>query len=585
MNARLKKFLSCYKPYLGMLAVDMVCAFAISAITLALPLCVRHITRNLLGSDSPNLLIDIAAIAALMLALVALHTLCNLFVDYQGHMMGALMENDMRRELLGHYQKMSFSFFDEQKTGQLMSRITHDLFWLSEFYHHGPEDLAIGLLKLGGVFLITLSINLELSLILFLSFPLMLVYALHFNRKMNIALRESKQRISEINAQVEDTLSGIRVVQSFANEDIEQAKFDATNDRFIESRRQDYKSSAFFSGGMAAFTQLITIIVIVFGGTAIARSTLDLPDLITFLLYVGVLIEPIQRLVNFARLYQEGITSFHRFMDMLELTPAIQTPDNGLRLERAAGQLELRDVSFSYQVGQRHIFKNLSLNIKAGEYLALVGVSGAGKTTLSSLIPRFYEVTAGQIRLDGIDIRAVDLRSLRRNIGVVDQDVYLFAGTAADNIRYGKPDASLSEIRQAAEKANAHDFIVKLPQGYQTDIGQRGIRLSAGQRQRLSIARVFLKDPPIIILDEATSALDSQSEGAVQESLERLIDNRTTLVIAHRLSTIRNADRILVLTEDGISEQGTHSELISRGGMYASLYYRQHSAWRDFVID
>ncbi len=575
MNARSKKFLSYYKPYLAWLLVDMVCAFMMSAITLILPLCIRHLTKNLLPSDSPSLLADIALIAAVMLALVMVHTLCNLFVDYQGHMMGAMMESDMRRELFAHYQKLSFSFFDEQKIGQLMSRITNDLFWLSEFYHHGPEDLAIGILKLGGVFLITLSINAELSLILLLSLPLMTAYGLHFNRKMNIALRESKERIGDINAQVEDTLAGIRVVQAFANEDIEQAKFERENARFIESRRHDYKSSAFFSGGMIAFTQVITILVIIVGGIGIVRNSLDLSDLITFLLYVGVLIEPIQRLVNFSRLYQEGITGFHRFMDMMELKPDIQSASSGIVLEQAAGGLELRHVSFRYRDDYACVLKNLSLDIQVGEYLALVGVSGIGKTTLSALIPRFYEVSGGQIRLDGIDIRTIDLHSLRRSIGVVDQDVYLFAATVADNIRYGKPDASQAEIQAAAKKANAHDFIMKLPQGYQTDIGQRGIKLSGGQKQRLSIARVFLKNPPIIILDEATSALDSESESAVQESLERLINNRTTLVIAHRLSTIRKADRILVLTEDGIGEQGTHDELIARGGFYASLYHRQ----------
>ena len=577
-NSRGKKFLLYYKPYLGWLLADMACAFMMSGVALALPLCIRHITKNLLASDSPGLLADIAAMATLMLVLVMAHTLCNLFVDYQGHMMGAMMESDMRRELFGHYQKMPFSFFDEQKTGQLMSRITNDLFWLSEFYHHGPEDLAIGILKLGGVFLITFSINVELSLILFFFMPLMFAYALHFNRQMNIALRESKERIGDINAQVEDTLAGIRVVQSFANEAVEQAKFERENARFVESRRRDYKSSAFFSGGMIAFAQLITIFVIIFGGIAIASGSLDLSDLITFLLYVGVLVEPIQRLVNFARLYQEGITGFHRFMDMIELTPDIQNADSALVLGQATGQLELRGVRFGYRADYGDVFKNLSLDIKAGEYLALVGASGVGKTTLSSLIPRFYDVSAGQIRFDGIDIRMIDLHSLRRNIGVVDQDVYLFAATAADNIRYGKPDASQSEIEEAARKANAHNFIMELPQGYQTDIGQRGVRLSAGQKQRLCIARVFLKNPPMIILDEATSALDSESEAAVQESLERLIANRTTLVIAHRLSTIRNADRILVLTAAGIDEQGTHGELMSRGGIYASLYHRQHSA-------
>ena len=570
LNARGRKFLSYYRPYLAWLAVDLACAFVISAIALALPLCVRHLTKNLLDSGSPAVFADIALLAALMLGLVALHTLCNLFVDYQGHMMGAMMESDMRRELFAHYQKLPFSFYDEHQTGQLMSRITNDLFWLSEFYHHGPEDLAIGVLKLGGVFLITMSIHVELSLILLVFLPVMVIYAFHYNRKMNRALQRSKERIADINAQVEDTLSGIRVVQSFANEAIEQAKFDRENARFVESRRADYRSSAAFYGGMIGFTQLITIATVIFGGIGILQASLDLPDLIAFLLYVGILIEPVQHLVNFARLYQEGITGFQRFMDIMDIEPAIQNAGRALEI-RAAGELELRDVSFGYQPEYGLVFENLSLHIRQGEYLALVGVSGVGKTTLGSLIARFYEVSGGQIRLDGVDIREIELGSLRRSIGLVEQDVYLFAGSVAENIAYGCPASSRAEIIAAAQNANAHDFIMRLPQGYATHIGQRGVKLSSGQKQRLCIARVFLKNPPILILDEATSALDNASEAAVQASLARLIDSRTTLVIAHRLSTIRHADRILVLTDSGIGEAGTHSELMAKNGIYAQL--------------
>ncbi len=575
MKPRMAKFLSFYRPYLGLLALDLVCAFVISAITLVLPLCVRHITQNLLAAGTPNQIRDIVVMAAIMLALVALHSLCNLFVDYQGHVMGARMESDMRRELFAHFQRLPFSFYDEQKTGQLMSRITNDLFALSELYHHGPEDLAIGIVKFSGVFLITLSINPTLSVIVCLFLPLMLVYALHFNRKMNRALLLSKQRVAEINAQIEDSLAGIRVVQSFANEALEQAKFDAANARFVESRRREYKSEALFYGGMDAFTQLMTIVVVVFGALAIVGAALDLSDLITFLLYVGILIEPIQRLVNFSRWYQEGITGFHRFMDMIELAPAIAEPDSALASERVRGQLALEKVNFSYSHKYGKIFRDLSLSIAEGEYVALVGASGIGKTTLGVLIPRFYDVSSGRICLDGVDIRAYSLASLRRNIGTVDQDVYLFAATVAENIRYGRPQASEAEIIAAAKKANAHDFILALPQGCDTEIGQRGIKLSAGQRQRLSIARVFLKDPPLIILDEATSALDNESERVVQQSLERLIADRTTLVIAHRLSTIRNADRILVLAETGIAEQGSHEQLLAQDGLYASLYKLQ----------
>lgn len=575
MPPRLAKFLSFYRPYVGLLAVDLVCAFIVSAITLILPLCVRHITQNLLDPGASNPAVDIAVMAAIMLALVAAHTLCNLFVDYQGHMMGAMMESDMRRELFAHFQKLSFSFYDDQKTGQLMSRITNDLFALSELYHHGPEDLFIGIVKFTGVFIITLSINPALSLIVCAFLPLMFIFSLHFNRKMNRALRLSKERIAEVNAQIEDSLAGIRVVQSFANEELEQAKFDRANARFVESRRLEHKSEGIFYGGMGAFTQLMTAVVVVFGALAITQASLDLSDLITFLLYVGILIEPIQRLVNFARWYQEGITGFHRFMDMIELPPAIRDCDQPLAPDRVRGRLDLQQVSFRYKTEFGDVFRNLSLRIAEGEYVALVGSSGVGKTTLGSLIPRFYEVSGGHICLDGVDIRELSLASLRRNIGTVDQDVYLFAATVAENIRYGDPGASDDQVVAAAKHANAHDFIMALPQGYDTEIGQRGIKLSAGQRQRLSIARVFLKDPPLLILDEATSALDSESERVVQQSLERLIENRTTLVIAHRLSTIRNADRILVLTPAGICEQGSHEELLGANGVYARLHSLQ----------
>jgi ATP-binding cassette subfamily B protein len=575
VNSRVKKFLSYYQPYRRLFFADMACAFIVSVTTLLLPLCTSYITKNLLQGNPPNALNQIYLVGVLMLALVIVHTLCETFVDYQGHMMGTLMESDIRGDLFEHYQKLSFSFYDERRTGQLMSRITHDLFALSELYHHGPEDLAIALLKLIGVLIILLAINLQLTLIIIACLPFMLVYAFYFNRRMNRALQISDDRIADINAQVEDTLSGIRVVKSFTNEAIEQRKFAHENARFVDSRRDGYRSEAYFYGGMNAFTQLITIGFVVFGGVAIAHATLDLSDLLTYLLCVGILIEPIQRLVNFARVYQEGITGFNRFMDILEIQPDIQDAPDAIELTDVQGNVEFRGVSFKYQEGYNDVVRNISLDIKAGEYVALVGASGVGKTTLCSLIPRFYEVSAGEILLDGVNIKHIRLRSLRQNIGVVQQDVYLFAGTVADNIRYGKLDASREEIVEAAKQANAHEFIMALPEGYETDIGQRGVKLSGGQKQRLSIARVFLKNPPVIIFDEATSALDNESEKAVQESLEKLSDNRTTLVIAHRLSTVRNAQRIVVLTDNGIDEQGTHDELIASEGTYASLYNMQ----------
>ncbi len=575
MHSRIRKFLSYYKPYLGLLFADMVCAFIVSVVTLILPLCTRYITKNVLEANAPNALNQIYGIGAFMLALVVVYTVCNVFVDYRGHMMGAMMESDMRRELFEHYQNLSFGFYDEQKTGQLMTRLTNDLFGLSELYHHGPEDLAIAFLKFFGAFIILMSINVQFTLMIFFFIPIMGAYAFYFNKRMNIALRRSKDIIGDINAQVEDTLAGIRVVKSFTNEAVEKKKFAYENKRFVDSRREGHKSEAYFSNGLIAFTQLITIAVVIFGGAAIVRDALDLSDLLTYLLYIGILIEPIQRLLNFARLYQEGVTGFSRFMDVLEIALDIQDSAQAIDVTHVQGNIAFRDVRFRYKEDYAYVLKNISLEIKAGEYVALVGSSGVGKTTLCSLIPRFYDINEGAILLDGKPIKDISLCSLRGNIGVVQQDVYLFAGTVADNIRYGKLDASQEEIVAAAKKANAHDFIMALPEGYATDIGQRGVKLSGGQKQRLSIARVFLKNPPIIIFDEATSALDNESEKAVQESLEALTNNRTTLVIAHRLSTVRNAQRIIVLTEDGIDEQGTHEALIVSGGIYANLYNTQ----------
>ncbi len=518
-RSRGKKFLSYYKPYLGLFFADMACALIVSTTTLLLPLCARYITKNILEGNMPQDLNQIYLMGALMVALVGVHTLCTMFIDFQGHMMGARMESDMRSELFEQYQKLSFRFYDEQRTGQLMTRLTNDTFAMSELYHHGPEDIVVTSLTVTGAFIILLKVNVALTLLVFLFVPIMAVHALYFNKKMNRALRSSKDRIGDINA--------------------------------------------------------ITIAVIIFGGVAIVHASLDVADLLTYLLCVGILIDPIQKLVNFGRLYQEGITGFHRFMDMMEVAPDLQDAADAIDLTQVRGKVEFKDVSFRYKEDHNYVVKNLSLEIKAGEYVALVGSSGVGKTTLCSLIPRFYEVTAGNILLDGQDIREVTLRSLRRNIGIVQQDVYLFAGTVTDNIRYGKLDASKQEIINAAKQAHAHDFIMALPDGYDTDIGQRGVRLSGGQKQRLSIARVFLKNPPVIIFDEATSALDNESEKAVQDSLEKLADNRTTLVIAHRLSTIRNAQRIAVLSDTGIGEQGTHAELIVLNGVYANLYNMQ----------
>ncbi|MFN8419976.1 MAG: ABC transporter ATP-binding protein [Anaerolineae bacterium] len=575
MNSRSRKFISYYKPYLRLFVADMACAFIVSGVALLLPLCTGYITRNVLAENNPDAFNQIIVMGGIMLALVILHTICNLFVDYQGHMMGTLMESEMRRELLDHYQKLSFSFYDDNRTGQLMTRLTNDLFSLSEFYHHGPEDLAIAILKLIGAFVIMFHLNANITLLILAFLPLVIGYAFYFNRRMNIALLAMHERIGDINAQVEDTLAGIRVVKSFTNEQIEQRKFEHENARFVASRRDGYRSEGYFYTGMGLFVQLITLAVIVFGGIAILNRSLDLPDLLTYLLCVGILAEPIQRLVNFARLYQEGTTGFNRFMDIMEIAPDIQDAPQAVEVTTVRGNVQFKEVSFKYREEANFVVKHISPDVKAGEYVALVGSSGVGKTTLCSLIPRFYEVSEGCILIDGKNIKDVTLRSLRRNIGIVQQDVYLFAGTVAENIGYGKPDASDQEVIAAAKQANAHDFIMALPQGYDTDIGQRGVKLSGGQKQRLSIARVFLKNPPILIFDEATSSLDNESERAVRESLEALTNNRTTFVIAHRLSTVRHAQRIIVLTDQGIEEQGTHDELIARGGTYANLYNLQ----------
>lgn len=573
LNTRLKKFLSYYRPYLGLLLADLTCAFVVSAITLILPLCTRHITKNILNGINASTINQIYFMGIVMLALVAIHTICNMFICYQGHMMGAKMESDMRMELFEHYHKLSFSFYDEQKTGQLMTRITNDLLSLTELFHHGPEDIIISLVKVIGTFIILMCIDTKLTFFVFLFLPLMGIYAFYFNQKMNRALRASKDRIGDINAQVEDTLSGIRVVKSFTNEEIETKKFSYENGRFVQSRKEGYKSETFFHEGLLALTQLITIAVIIFGGVNIAHASLDFADLLTYILFVGILIEPIQRLVNFATLYQEGITAFDRFMEMLEVKPDIQDSPKENHLSIIQGHIEFRNVSFSYKKDHNYVLKNLSLHIREKEFVALVGHSGVGKTTLCSLIPRFYDVSDGEIRLDDQPIKEISLSSLRKSIGIVQQDVYLFAGTIWDNICYGKINAHKEEIIEAAKKANAHDFIMRLPDGYNTNIGQRGVKLSGGQKQRLSIARVFLKDPPIIIFDEATSSLDNESEKQIQDSLEKLSHNRTTIVIAHRLSTIRKAKRIIVLGDNGIiNEEGTHDELITLNGSYANLY-------------
>lgn len=570
-----KKFFSYYKPYKKLFAADMFFACLAAAITLIIPLIIRYITNDVIYRSSDESLHTIFILSGVMLILIFIEFFSNFFITNYGHMMGAKMEYDMRNEIFGHYQKLSFSFFDNQKVGQLMSRVTNDLFEISELFHHGPEDLVISIIKLIGSFIILLTINWRLALTAFAIVPVMLIYAFYFNVQMKRIFLKNRARIADINAQIEDNLSGIRVVKSFANEEIEMDKFRAGNNNFLESKKENYKYMGLYHSGLTAFTTLITVIVIASGAIFITKSIISITDLITFLLYINNFTEPIKKLINFTEQFQNGVSGYTRFLEMLSINPDIVDKPDARELINAKGDILFKNVSFHYEDHTEMVLSNLNLHVRPGEYVALVGTSGVGKSTLCSLIPRFYEVSDGQILIDGTDIRNFTLKSLRNNIGIVQQDVYLFTGSVMDNIRYGRPDATEAEIVAAAQNANAHDFIMSLPDGYDTYIGQRGIKLSGGQKQRLSIARVFLKNPPILIFDEATSALDNESEKVVQESLEKLARNRTTFVIAHRLSTIRNAEKILVLTEDGIAESGSHEQLLNKGGIYADLYNLQ----------
>ena len=568
----IKKFIHYYGPYKAVFFIDLICAAVISLVDLAYPQILRTMTKTLFTQDKDIILHALPVIAASLFVMYIVQSLCKYYVTYQGHMMGAKMERDMRRELFDHYQELSFSYYSRNNSGQMMSKLVSDLFDISEFAHHGPENLFISLVKIVGAFIFLFFINKKLALPLILLVIVMFVFSFRQNAKMQETFMENRRKIGDVNASLQDTLSGIRVVQSFANEDIERAKFKKSNEAFLVSKRDNYHCMGSFMSSNLFFQGMMYLVTLVYGGYLIAQGEMQTADLAMYALYIGIFISPIQILVELVEMMQKGLSGFRRFLDVMETESEIRDADNAAELTDVKGHVRYDHVSFHYSDDETPVLSDISIDIPAGKSIALVGPSGSGKTTICSLLPRFYDVTGGSITVDGKDIRGLTLKSLRSQIGMVQQDVYLFDGTIKDNIAYGKPGASDEEIIKAAKCASIHDFIMELPDGYDTYVGERGTRLSGGQKQRISIARVFLKNPPILILDEATSALDNESERWIQKSLEELSKNRTTITIAHRLSTIRDADEIIVITEDGIAERGTHAELLVKNGLYAAYY-------------
>ena len=568
----IKKFIHYYGPYKAVFFIDLICAAVISLVDLAYPQILRTMTKTLFTQDKDIILHALPVIAASLFVMYIVQSLCKYYVTCQGHMMGAKMERDMRRELFDHYQELSFSYYSRNNSGQMMSKLVSDLFDISEFAHHGPENLFISLVKIVGAFIFLFFINKKLALPLILLVIVMFVFSFRQNAKMQETFMENRRKIGDVNASLQDTLSGIRVVQSFANEDIERAKFKKSNEAFLVSKRDNYHCMGSFMSSNLFFQGMMYLVTLVYGGYLIAQGEMQTADLAMYALYIGIFISPIQILVELVEMMQKGLSGFRRFLDVMETESEIKNADNAAELTDVKGHVRYDHVSFHYSDDETPVLSDISIDIPAGKSIALVGPSGSGKTTICSLLPRFYDVTGGSITVDGKDIRGLTLKSLRSQIGMVQQDVYLFDGTIKDNIAYGKPGASDEEIIKAAKCASIHDFIMELPDGYDTYVGERGTRLSGGQKQRISIARVFLKNPPILILDEATSALDNESERWIQKSLEDLSKNRTTITIAHRLSTIRDADEIIVITEDGIAERGTHAELLEKNGLYAAYY-------------
>ena len=568
----IKKFIHYYGPYKAVFFIDLICAAVISLVDLAYPQILRTMTKTLFTQDKDMILHALPVIAASLFVMYIVQSLCKYYVTYQGHMMGAKMERDMRRELFDHYQELSFSYYSRNNSGQMMSKLVSDLFDISEFAHHGPENLFISLVKIVGAFIFLFFINKKLALPLILLVIVMFVFSFRQNAKMQETFMENRRKIGDVNASLQDTLSGIRVVQSFSNEDIERVKFKKSNEAFLVSKRDNYHCMGSFMSSNLFFQGMMYLVTLVYGGYLIAQGEMQTADLAMYALYIGIFISPIQILVELVEMMQKGLSGFRRFLDVMETESEIRDADNAAELTDVKGHVRYDHVSFHYNDDETPVLSDISIDIPAGKSIALVGPSGSGKTTICSLLPRFYDVTGGSITVDGKDIRGLTLKSLRSQIGMVQQDVYLFDGTIKDNIAYGKPGASDEEIIKAAKCASIHDFIMELPDKYDTYVGERGTRLSGGQKQRISIARVFLKNPPILILDEATSALDNESERWIQKSLEELSKNRTTITIAHRLSTIRDADEIIVITEEGIAERGTHAELLEKNGLYAAYY-------------